>query len=360
MKSQISNHQYSFSPTDPSDSLKMININPQVEQFYIYDLTDNSFCISEISKTIGSDDCKIIWPNDYQTDECASININFSKPYWSGPCSHGLKSSYTDKTTVLRPLLISKKERTWTVIDTTTNQIFKKLQTITCIEKNNTTPQFEFFCYDNDLVKDRDYNLPIFSSTFKNISGFQGAFRFKDFVLNSVKNNVLRDVNFNMQSSDVRFLWIHDNKISNNLSSKDTLFWLQLTPTKNLKISESIFLANDLLLGSAILGDFSESKVALSFKVFERSVPTKDFYKQNINLYPNPTNGDKIYLTADFESKVNLSIYNTKGERLLNNEVSLSNGSNTFELPANIPNGIYIVRIKNDTTNWYKKLIIAK
>jgi hypothetical protein len=360
MKSQISSHLYSFSPISPLDSIRTINSTPSIEQLYIYDLTDNSFCIAEITKTIASADCKIVWPKDYQTDDCSSISTNSGQPSWFGPCIHGLKITYIDKVTALPAPLISKTDRTWTVLDTTTKQVFQKLQSIICTQKIAELNPFEFFCYDSDLTKDNEHTLPIFSSNFKNILGLQGAFRFKDVSLKSPKKNILQDIEFNQRASDIRFIWIYNRNTTNTFSPRDTLFSLQLSPTKNLKISESIFLANDLLNSFAILGDFSESKAALTFKVFERSVPTKDFYKQNINLYPNPCSGEKIYLTTDFDSEANVSIYNTKGERFLESEIQLSNGSNSIDVPKNMAPGMYVLKIRNNTTTWFKKLIIAE
>ncbi|HXP49041.1 MAG TPA: T9SS type A sorting domain-containing protein, partial [Bacteroidia bacterium] len=94
------------------------------------------------------------------------------------------------------------------------------------------------------------------------------------------------------------------------------------------------------------------------------SVNAIDAPKNDIMLYPNPSNGkftiqiDNGQLTMDNE-KMQVSVYNVVGERILS-QSSIVNSQLSIDL-GDVPNGFYLVQITSDKgDSSFKKLLISK
>lgn len=96
--------------------------------------------------------------------------------------------------------------------------------------------------------------------------------------------------------------------------------------------------AGDLLHVSTSNGIYSELVETVS--VDEED----DFFKETVNIYPNPNNGN--FTVANVEYNNTLNIYSTDG-RLIFSETSTGYDMN-ISLDSYLPNGIYIVQITND------------
>ncbi|WP_177730231.1 MULTISPECIES: T9SS type A sorting domain-containing protein [Flavobacterium] len=74
---------------------------------------------------------------------------------------------------------------------------------------------------------------------------------------------------------------------------------------------------------------------------------------EGLNIYPNPTNGDKIYITSRSSQDKEVEIFDVLGKRIL--QATL----NSKELNiANLNAGVYIIKIKEGEASATRKLII--
>ena len=77
-----------------------------------------------------------------------------------------------------------------------------------------------------------------------------------------------------------------------------------------------------------------------------------------INVYPNPSH-DEFTVTLYSEEKsslVSLALYNTMGQRVIEKQILVTNESE-FMIDNTLPKGIYILKIKNQLTEYTFKLI---
>jgi hypothetical protein len=83
---------------------------------------------------------------------------------------------------------------------------------------------------------------------------------------------------------------------------------------------------------------------------------TNDILKDDIILYPNPSNGEFSFKSSI--KKYHLKIFNTQGEIFYNNQIN-SSGEIKINM-TQIPKGIYIAKVENLTNHFVttKKLII--
>ncbi len=82
-----------------------------------------------------------------------------------------------------------------------------------------------------------------------------------------------------------------------------------------------------------------------------------------MTLYPNPTSNQfKIDFSIDKNEKVNVSIYNTLGMKLLNPiNSNFENGSHSLPINTDsLSNGVYIVKIEIGNQSKDVKLVISK
>ncbi len=82
-----------------------------------------------------------------------------------------------------------------------------------------------------------------------------------------------------------------------------------------------------------------------------------------INIYPNPTNGDKFFAEFSFNTNapISLELFDLNGKLILQNYSIQMNGqsSSTFEFSiGNMPKGIYYCRITHPTLTVTQKLVV--
>jgi hypothetical protein len=76
----------------------------------------------------------------------------------------------------------------------------------------------------------------------------------------------------------------------------------------------------------------------------------------SINIFPNPTNNIANVIVKGLKSDAELKVYSLHGQLIFEEKVA---GNSTSQLNlANMPKGIYMVRISNETINNLSKLVI--
>lgn len=81
--------------------------------------------------------------------------------------------------------------------------------------------------------------------------------------------------------------------------------------------------------------------------------------QQNINAYPNPTNGTVyIELNSNLLDKSTVKIYDLQGKNM-SNLIDISNNTNTTILQlTNLPKGIYICKINTPSQSYFQKITL--
>ncbi|WP_405370069.1 choice-of-anchor J domain-containing protein [Nonlabens sp. Asnod2-A12] len=97
--------------------------------------------------------------------------------------------------------------------------------------------------------------------------------------------------------------------------------------------------------------------------VFQRSTLGNDdhLFTNSINVYPNPVNGDLIYISLGSltEEKVQVTLFNTLGQQVISRDFN-SNSNNTIRLDrlSSLESGLYILNISNGMETVTRKIIL--
>ena len=98
----------------------------------------------------------------------------------------------------------------------------------------------------------------------------------------------------------------------------------------------------------------SGNQSVVSYDPTRTDIPIPLEISDDINLFPNPNNGD-FNISAP-NKKLNISISELNGRILFETSID----ANTSKLSVNLANGFYILHAYNNTINNFKKLIIEK
>ena len=105
-----------------------------------------------------------------------------------------------------------------------------------------------------------------------------------------------------------------------------------------------------ILLLLLVLGSFSanaqESKSTATSKTQESII-------EGLTIYPNPTNGGRIYISTKLSLDKKVEIFNVLGKKVLETVIT-SKEVNVSNLTA----GVYIIKIKEGEATATRKLII--
>ena len=97
------------------------------------------------------------------------------------------------------------------------------------------------------------------------------------------------------------------------------------------------------ILSAATLDNFGSHTATLS---------TADTFLNTFKMYPNPTNGNKVYFNLSENAQI--QIYNVLGKQVLNTK--LSKDDNTININT-LSKGVYMVKITTGKQATLKKLI---
>ena len=105
-----------------------------------------------------------------------------------------------------------------------------------------------------------------------------------------------------------------------------------------------------IILLSAFL--FSASAMAQDNKAASVN-KTQENTIEGLSIYPNPTNGDKIYIVSKLSLDKEIEIFDVLGKRILQTTIS-SKELNIGNLNA----GVYIIKIREGEASATRKLIV--
>jgi bacillolysin len=92
--------------------------------------------------------------------------------------------------------------------------------------------------------------------------------------------------------------------------------------------------------------------------VIEGTLSSSDFEYNDINIYPNPTNGTlNVFLNSQFEDKTTLTMYDIQGRNILSKEMS---GVSELLNLNNFQEGVYYLMIRNGDRKTTKKVVLKK
>lgn len=80
---------------------------------------------------------------------------------------------------------------------------------------------------------------------------------------------------------------------------------------------------------------------------------TQDNAIDGLSIYPNPTNGDKIYIISKLSLEKEIEIFDVLGKKILQTTLS-SKELNIGDLNA----GVYIIKIREGESSATRKLIV--
>jgi hypothetical protein len=78
-----------------------------------------------------------------------------------------------------------------------------------------------------------------------------------------------------------------------------------------------------------------------------------------INLYPNPNNGIfTLQISKGFEEIKEICVYTIVGNMVKQIQQSLTGNSSVNLDLRDLPNGIYLIKVKTNNNSWTKKVIL--
>lgn len=80
---------------------------------------------------------------------------------------------------------------------------------------------------------------------------------------------------------------------------------------------------------------------------------TQESTIEGLSIYPNPTNGDKIYIVSKLALEKEIEIFDVLGKRILQTTI----GSKELNI-GNLNAGVYIIKIREGEASATRKLIV--
>jgi hypothetical protein len=104
------------------------------------------------------------------------------------------------------------------------------------------------------------------------------------------------------------------------------------------------FLASD-----GIVNDAEDYDFHVGIYIIDGTAGNEDAFATSLSLYPNPVSGDvvTVNMNAASSAAVNVAIYNTLGQQVINKSFDQVNQSITIDNLSNLAKGMYLIRITN-------------
>lgn len=369
LKSSDMNSQFSFDPVNYTPFKKFTYSKPFVEELSVYDFASKQFCITKLTKL----DCKngtVLVKNELSIYHGGQDNYVVTGDMFKSENATTCLGVISDfEISLLSPLqyassiLFPKQQYKGT-------SIFLKLRyklngnyvnygNVKVNFSNDNTEALLLSCYDDYLDKDVPFEIVFSSPNFNQISGLQGGILLKDAVLTSSNGSKLNDIFFNPKSNSLKFIWVAPQGSPLNFNPNDSLFSMTIVPSKSGYVSQFVSLSDSLLSSEAVKYTFETTQIDLAFSFLQRTSTTDEkLNASDVNLFPNPNNGDFLTITSPYIKNSIVKISDLNGRVLSENKLE-GNETQQLNLPQDIPNGLYLVEISTSKGRVTKKLIIA-
>jgi len=212
---------------------------------------------------------------------------------------------------------------------------------------------------DQNLKRGDVIKMPISSTNFRDVAGFQFTMNHNGLTLNDIEGNgiPIDESNIARHGDELSFSWSNPEFAE---SGEDILFYLIFEASEDLKLSESISLTSQITKREAYIArSFEIVDVDLSF---ENEVPSYD----EVILYqnePNPFLDEtvvKFYLPKD--QKVNLVIFDLAGQVIKSTAMDLKIGEHSVRLSESdfSSTGVFYYKLETAHQILTKKLILIE
>lgn len=224
---------------------------------------------------------------------------------------------------------------------------------------NADVPPFQLTCFDDPVLKNKPFEIAIFSPNFNNVFGLQGAIKVRDAQLVKTRKVKLSSIDFNNEGFASRFIWIDPNAVGQNYEEDDTLWTLTITPNRDGNVSDFIGIGDDVLISEATLGDLNNTKIDLVFKFIKRTTATHDIpEKDMVHISPNPAGGSQVWIESKGSKIQNVVVYDVTGKKTI--EQTGIDEINYWLPIESLSTGLYHISVATETQVVAKRLVVAK
>ncbi len=357
---------YSFS-NEISDTLLLIeNIEPLEFIQRVNNLNDGSFCFTKIIKQpclpvelnikdtiqlFGSHDFHIEGKDFDNGSVLGCDTTSFQIAFATGSYSNFKNFNTFGQDTLLPLRLRYFLEGYW-----------RNYGTVYADLRNISGDSLIFILEERYLLAGEEYDISFRSPNFEDIAsiqfGIESTFgKIIDLLPNSLSGGGL---GYNLVTDEFLILSFFSIE-SINISGNSELFSLKIKPESDGNLSDFLKLSDEYPI-EVSKGDFSVIGLRLVFE-FATSVQQFETLQPALKVFPNPTNGEEIYLEVSNFSpgdvSINLMDLNGKMLKHFNHQV-IGKQSEIIDFPLNnsFPAGFYIINIIQEGITVTNKIII--
>ncbi|MEM9916933.1 MAG: T9SS type A sorting domain-containing protein [Bacteroidota bacterium] len=237
------------------------------------------------------------------------------------------------------------------------------LSSSTASEGRSQGSPFQLIVEDRMLEAGQSYRIPIKSGAFSQLAALQFGLKWNQQVAElqdlsfegSESALAVKAENFNLtQKADGKMSFAWFDVEAHDLAADAVLFYLDLKPQRAIKLSDLLSLDASLTRAEASRMDGSLLKIALDIET--------DVVTNQIQLSPSPaSNWVQIQLNQAVEQQIALDLYDLQGRKIRSLfEGRTQKGQQQLDISvADIPNGLYLVRMLHGKEQCSLKLLIA-
>lgn len=368
-------HIYSFSSTDIGDSVRLFQyVAPFIEEYKIYDNTDDVFCIARIEKTLVDPTSLIVLnkievrynngfkvlaskftPNSILPTGISDLRISFDGGAYLPSMDFDQSYEGQDVTFKLKYKVNGQ--------DYIYGEVTAYLKPKTILDD---VDPLRLFAYNDYLIAGQPYVMEFYSSNFTGILSFQFGMKVDKIKLSSAEDGKLQiksAYSYFPSRNEIRIVWYDPAAIGKTLGVDDVLFKFTFVPEISGFLKDFISIDPTIMDPLADFSDLNVSGTILLDIDFPNRITSSvdDVTTKKFAVYPNPVYSDNLSIEwKSDEFPLRISVLDIHGRKLLDNEVKESPGG-IIQLPIyNISRGKYILLIQTDRAIYAEKVVVFR
>ncbi len=370
-------HQYSFDKNDVRDSIRLFKYEaPLNEIITIYDLTSQSFCLVRVQKK------KIIDTSNFAINDTINVFLTnnaytvFAKDFHKFGLQ--LPQGYSNmeiayvpnefKSSIIFDSSHSGQIKKFSLRYKKNNQWISHGDVWAKLVETNIPERLQLWAYEEQVVGNKEYELEIYASNFKEVSAFQMAFEVQNAEIIELKNGAIDLKNaFNNQGNYIKIAWLEYSDPFKTVGEDEVLFTLVIKPKNTGWISDMLQVSEKLLTSEATThSNLNSTKIGMDFKFRNRISSTQNIYSpQNVKIFPNPSNGKTFFIEKpDLSTIINhIEIFDIQGkiiQTFSTKDIIYQGNKMECNTEQYMTNGIYLVRIHTDQNIFTHKLVVKE